>query len=350
MTNTRSALRLFLLPLAMSLSGCLEIETTTTVHTDGSIQREVQFSGDSAEVTKGSPFFPTDSTWTVIRRRSKDTAWTSVSAKVFADGAALQQALNSKGDKGLNVRVEFAKRFLWFTTEFSYRETILCYNQFQAVPISAYISPDDLAGWVHYDLEKAPYPSVEDSLRIRKASLRAEEWDSRNKFEAFFLIFAEGAARLNDPGLSRGILAGAKESLYVHCAKALTEVQLDTIPVIFQHILKTPLVQKVFDAESGKVKEFAEKIRFEMDLLGTPYKRAQVIMPGVITETNARSIQGNTLTWEEFIGASYAVDYTMWARSRVINWWAVVLTGAVVIVLAGILVIGTFRRRRVVPG
>jgi glucose dehydrogenase len=35
----------------------------------------------------------------------------------------------------------------------------------------------------------------------------------------------------------------------------------------------------------------------------------------------------------------------MWARSRVINWWAVVSTGAVVILLAVILVVGTLRRK-----
>ena len=68
-------------------------------------------------------------------------------------------------------------------------------------------------------------------------------------------------------------------------------------------------------------------------------------MPGLITETNTRSIEGNTLTWKEFVGACYVIDYTMWARSRVINWWAVILTGGVVILLTGILLVGIVRRR-----
>jgi hypothetical protein len=347
MICSRIASRIVIASLIVILSGCLEIETTTTVNTDGTVQRQLQISGDSAEVSRGIPTFPTDSTWAVVRHHTKDTSWTSVATKLFSDGAALEKALNREDGKSLRVRVESEKRFKWFTTEFSYRETILCYNQFHAVPLSDYISQAELDRWIHYEIEKAPYPSPDDSVTIRKSSDRTEEWDSRNKFEAVFAIFTEGVTRLNDPGLSSQQVSAAKESLYAHCSKHINESRLDTLPKIFEATLKTPLVEKVFDLQSDKMQEFAGKVKYQLDMLGTPYKRAHVIMPGLIIETNARSIEGNKLTWEEFIGACYVVDYTMWARSRVINWWAVVLTGGVVILLTGILIVGMVRRKRV---
>jgi hypothetical protein len=347
MIRSRTASRIAFASLIVTMNGCLEIETTTTVKTDGTLQRQLQISGDSAEVSRGVPTFPTDSTWDVVRHHTKDTSWTSVSTKLFSDGAALEKALNREDGKSLSVRVESERHFRWFTTEFSYRETILCYNQFHAVPLSDYISRAELDRWIHHEIEKAPYPSPDDSVTIHKSAERAEEWDSRNKFEALFGIFTEGATRLNDPGLTIAQIASAKESLYAHCAKLINESRLDTLPLVFERTLKNPLASKVFAMQSDRIHEFADKVKFQLDMLGTPYKRAHVIMPGLITETNARSIEGNKLTWEEFIGACYVVDYTMWARSRVINWWAVVLTGGVVILLTGILVVGMVRRKRV---
>ena len=66
------------------------------------------------------------------------------------------------------MRVESEKRFKWFTTEFSYRETILCYNQFHAVPLADYISQTELVGWIHHEVEKAPYPSPKIVSPFRK--------------------------------------------------------------------------------------------------------------------------------------------------------------------------------------
>jgi hypothetical protein len=346
MTRTQSFCRLVFSPLLVFMSGCLEIETTSTVNTDGSIQRVVQLNGDSTEVLKPQEMFPTDSTWTFARRHIKDSSWTSTASKVFTDGAALEKALNADKQLSLHVRIQSTKRFLWFTTEYTYRETILSFNQFHAVPLEKYISPSELEGWLHYEIEKAPYPSVEDSLRLKKSSQRAEEWDSRNKFESYYGILEEGASKLTDSGALRQRLSMAKETLYTRCAKPINDSRLDTLPLIFQNTLKDPRVSGLFIAQSDSLREFEARLVFQQNMLATPYKSANVVMPGLIVETNAPSIEGNKLTWKEFLGACYAVDYPMWARSRVINWWAVVLTGAVIVVLAGLLIVGTVRRRR----
>jgi hypothetical protein len=333
--------------LSLIVSGCLEVETTTTVRTDGTLERELRTGGDSSEVSRRDFVFPTDSTWTITRRKEGDTSWVAVATKIFPDGAALEKASNVEGGKSPKVSVRFDKKFRWFTTEFEYRETIVCYNQFHAVPISDYISQADQDRWIHHEVEKVPYASREDSLSVTKVSERAEEWDARNMFEAYFAVFAEGVQTLNDPALPRSSLAAAKETLFARTSPIFikSRTHLDTLQSIFEGTLGTPVTKKVYALQSGKYHEFADKLRYEMDIMGTPYKRARIVMPGLITETNARSIEGNRLEWKDFMGACYVIDYPMWARSRVINWWAVVLTGGVVILLTGILVAGALRRK-----
>ncbi len=57
----------------LTLAGCLEIETTTTVRPDGSIRREVRTHGDSVEVSNDHGLFFADSAWTSVGRRMDST-------------------------------------------------------------------------------------------------------------------------------------------------------------------------------------------------------------------------------------------------------------------------------------
>jgi len=336
--------------LVTGLSGCFEIQTKTTVNTDGTLQREVVMKGDSAEVYRGHAMFPIDSTWTVVRRKTGDTAWTSTATKVFADGAALSEALKGEEGKTLRIRVASAKRFLWFTTEFSYSETLLCINQFNAVPISKYFTAQELEFCFRQNIEphKQHFRSPEDSLANEKIERLMPEWDSRNKFETYFSLFLDGVKSLGNSGLTTAQALDAKESLYVQSAQSLQmgSARVDTLPRIFEAVLGSSLVLKAIAANPAGFESFARRVKFEKKVLETPYNQANLVMPGLVTATNADSIAGNNLSWSSFLPKSQLGDYTMWANSRVINWWAVVTTGAVVILLAGMLLVRVTRRRR----
>jgi hypothetical protein len=331
----------------MTLGGCLEIETTTTVHPDGSVRREIRRTGDSAEVFREVRLFAMDSTWSIEQKKT-DTTWESIASKEFADASALESELNRDPGRSLRVRASLEKHFAWFTTTFEYRETIVCYNQFHAVPITDMIPQKDLDRVMHHEIEGVPYPSPEDSLQVQGLSERTEEWDHRNKFKAYHALFVEGARSLHDATLIGALTPAMEETLYVHTLKSMNAGALDTLPSLYEKVLRTPLVKSVFALQREAFAGFAEKLTFQEEMLGAGYKKARIVMPGLLTATNARSIEGNRLTWEEFLGASYVADYTMWARSRVVNWWAVVLTGAVVLFLAVIPLVWFMRRRSVV--
>jgi hypothetical protein len=352
MNNARRLTSYLLTSLALLSSGCLEIETTTTVNTDGSFVREIEFGDD--DTTKGvdlSPLFQTDSTWTSVRHKVKDTSWVTTMTKVFSDKHALAEALRGRRGQSLEICVGFEKRFLWFTTEYAYSETLLCYNQIKAVPLTRYLTPAEVDFWLGHEKrdEKNPFRSTEDSLAFERLEKIGPEWDSRNKFEEFFSLFLEGVKEFNNADLTVQNVTSAKESLYAHCGPILLGTSfegIDTLQVEVQRVLATPHVKAVFDASSDRFREFQRKVKFASDLMAEPYTKAAIVMPGLITATNARSIEGNRLEWKDFMARGYVADFTMWGESRVINWWAVILTGGAVIVVAALLIFSAMRRRR----
>ena len=72
---------------------------------------------------------------------------------------------------------------------------------------------------------------------------------------------------------------------------------------------------------------------------------SQVVeMPGLLTSSNSTTILGNKASWEV---ESYRVlfsDYELHAESRVVNYWAFILSGVVLLLLVLILVFKAFRR------
>ena len=329
----------------LTLAGCLEIETTTTVRPDGSIRREVRTHGDSAEVSNDHGLFFADSAWTSVGRRM-DSTYERVTSREFGDARTFQKALDLGGDRALRVRVSLERHFAWFTTTFEFRETILCYNQIHAVPLDAFIPAADQDAVILHEFDKVPYASTADSARLSAFAGRLEEWDHRNKFEEYHQRFADGAHWLQDAALTARLTPAAKESLYVRTMSALNEGKLDTLPGIYATVLQVPAVQRVFAKERRRFEDFDRALNTQETMLTSGYKKAAIVMPGILTGTNARTVEAGRVVWEDPLLPAYVKDHTMWARSRVINWWAVVLTGGIVLVLAMIPLAALVRDRR----
>jgi hypothetical protein len=68
-------------------------------------------------------------------------------------------------------------------------------------------------------------------------------------------------------------------------------------------------------------------------------------MPGIITGSNARKIEGNTATWQDFKDYAHHIEYMMWVESRQVNWWAVIIAFVFIAALMAGLVLSVLRRR-----
>ena len=230
---------------------------------------------------------------------------------------------------------------------YRYEEVNLPFAQFTSIPMTDYLSQEEIEWFKTKILNgelKEGKKTLEDSLIAERISPRSEEWTSRNHFAPFFSTFLSGVAALNDPALTAAGVESLKDSLYRHSTKAVESNKFDTLHLIFRNVLKTPVVEKVWQTNARSFEEIERKIEFEQSI-GKHNYVTSVIMPGLITGSNARKIEANKATWQEFLGLASYFEYTMWVESRQVNWWAVIVACILVVSLMTALIISALCRR-----
>lgn len=331
--------------------GCLEIETTTQVRRDESLLRTVSFSGDSADVPKACIILGVDSSWT-LGPRPAEGKYVLTASREFSTVQEMAHALRGTPGTSITITPHLETRFSWFFTIYRYNETWSRLHQVNEIPLSDYISPGEVDMFFRHELRKEPFPTKGDSLALEDAEDRYAEWDSRNWFEAYYRIFLEGVRELGDPALTAESVENRKEVLFgtfrdqfgtfTEGAKART---LDTMGIEFARFLRNALAMKAAERKSDAIASLSKQKAFVEDFAPFGYK-VRTEMPGLITDTNAPSINGNIVSWEGFEGMLYVTDYDMWVESRVVNWWAVGLATLLLAIVTALTVAGIVRGRR----
>jgi hypothetical protein len=349
--KTRTLLAFAPLVLGALIQGCLDVEITTKVRTDGSLTRTVEISGDSSETVLGCRLMGVDSTWVQRIDTNANKKTRLVATKEFRSDNEATRALMGVPLKRPSIVLKLERHFRWFTTSYRYEETWKKIYPFDHVPMNNYLSKWDLE-MLRVGSEKKDSTSTEgDKRAIKDAIQRATEWVRRNTFEEYVSRVIEGVKMINDPSLPADSVTHAKSRIFSRVGgffdshKTMVD---DSIRLGFVAELKNTAILKAIDTNAASLKEFEDILKFVEEVDGPQYK-ANVIVPGLITDTNAGTVEGNKVRWENFKDfALYFGDYTMWVESRVVNWWIIVGTGLVVVAIGFMMVLGLVRNRR--PG
>jgi len=345
--NVSSSLTLGFLS-AFLLSGCLDITSTIKVSSNGSIVRTIAFTGDSTDVYAGKFPLRLDSSWTknITRSKEKDRNYTLTASRTFRDVDEMNKVLGGTFSWTLQYRFEFEKSFQWFFTVYRYRETNLPFAQYTSIPLTEFLSKIEIDMLVQDTLgdPTKQLMSRGDSLAMESLIPRVQEWDWRNKFEPIFTAFLDGVKTLSNPSLTTSMVEPLKDSLYRKSAKAIDKGKIDSLRIIFRAVLKNPLVDKAWQANAPAIEEVKRRFEFEHQTNSHKYF-TNVVMPGLITRSNAGKIEGNMATWQDFKEHVHHLEYTMWVESRQVNWWAVVIALVVVVSLVTMLILSVLRKR-----
>ncbi len=336
------------LALAIPLSGCLEIDTTTRVHPDGRLTRSVVVTGDSTDFTRNKlATFGLDSGWTVVGDSGGTRNRKMTLQREFEDAESASKALAGipMERRGISVRLE--KKFRWFTTLFRYEEAWEQAYLFTKIPMSEYFSPEEISMLRAGDMKE--HDSLMTGGQKRHAAdleKRGEEWLNRNSFEEVLAAFLDGVRRIDDPHLTTGNVEAARETLYAamkgHFKAPLTES--GPIVEVIESVLKDPAVPRALEAARPEIERYDRAVDF-MERVQVPGQTLGVVMPGIITNTHGSSVEGNTVEWKDFKDNAFYEGFTMWAESRMVNWWAVVVAAVVLLGIGSLLVVGLVRRR-----
>ncbi len=343
----RSAVLYLLIPALSSMPGCLDVNVRTTVSSDGSSERVVSMKLDSQTVPEAAFPVTSDSTWHVEWKETgdKDARFEYIARKSFSSPDDLHREYSGRIDSGaIGLSVSLQKRFEWFYTYFDYREVYTRRNLFNNVPVSDYLSKDEINRYLHGEQT--------DSLKTK-----VKMWEDRNLFEEFFRPLLAEARRRNDPALPPSLLLEKKEELFRKVMAAENEHKSDgkgkgdstshdpTVDLalrVFAGVVRTNAVLALQTVADQTWEAIAEKL--EKDKHPDSWT-CSLQMPGLLLSTNSDVVDGNLITWKFSADQIRVGDYVMQATSRTTNVWAFVITGAAALLVLLMAVFALLRRR-----
>ena len=297
-----------------------DYKTMTKISSDGSCMRTVVVNPVSD--TSSSFPIPTDKSWET--RLEGDTEKVYVASKKFDDVNQINDEYK-RGEK-VGVDIKFGKYFRWFYTYFSYQETYKPCFQIQKIPIQTFLSKEEYTRYENEDTSKALKKKLDDFMMA-------------NIYEEFYSRLIDSVDILHDPSLPVSIFIAKKKDIDFHNLDHTTK----DIVLYLEKVLSLQLHNKLDRQIDGIGKMIKSKIQFVMNA-GGDYVN-EVVMPGIILNTNANTVEGNKAVWHFNEDKFTYISYTMNVESRIANPWATYATGVVLIVIVVLLILPRVKRK-----
>lgn len=342
--KTQNIILSLIIMLLLAFSACREITVTTKVNPDGTFTRIITVTGkDSSEVAKPDLPFPIDETW--ARLSSQDTIDSTIYivtyTKTFRNSSELNQEIAS--DTGsyrkLEREVSVNRRFGFFYSYLTFREVYKSINPFTSLDYREYLTEED----IHlYSGVKIPVTAA-DSVRQNEFQEKAEAFLLASATAEVESILQNGIKKLNNPLLNPGDILIYHDSLY-NKMEDWNFKEADDFIDCYSEWSGNEAFSLLHDLEPPLFEDFVKKIAV-LDTIALIAGYTEVVeMPGLITSTNSTMLNGNQVRWEFQVMSVMISDFEMHAESRVINYWAFILTGIVLLALVVLLVIKAVRK------
>jgi len=344
--KTRQIL-IILFVAVLIISGCREISVTTQVHGDGSFTRIIRITGDSSSVFEGNLPYPVDSTWEQVLL--KDTSgglkdgedYILTYTKRFEGGEELMTQImqDTSWRKQLGRQITVTSRFGFFYSFLTFRETFQAMNPFTFLPYEEYLGPDDLLWLTGQKTVNSP----SDSSRFDAVEEKAETYIVASATAELEQILEDGIKRLNDPSLLPEEVTRFHDSIQ----RFVEEWEFDQPEKLidyFRDWTGNPAIYNLLKLNPPLLGDFTKKVSAFNNLILLETYPETVEMPGLITETNSMMLKGNQVSWEIQPLTLMFQPYEMVVESRVVNKWAFVVTGIILLLLIFVLIVKAVKK------
>ena len=313
------------------------IRMETKVHEDGSLDKTIVL--DKADSSKAvSNHFGVNQTndWTTsISNSNIDSRKLEITfQKKFASARESNQDLNKTSDTLFCIESNFEKQFRWFYTYISYSETLRPIDRFKKINPEDYFNQEDRS-FIDRLPGEGTAISKADSVFLHQLN---EKIYDRYANDALYFEFYEVLARvINENALDKkwiNKLSSSKEMIYKKIDKWDGESNL---AVQIADTLGIPLqAEKAASDLTELSKDISSRVKFMGYARDGKYTNI-IEMPWAVINSNADSVAGNRLYYRPLPTKFAIQSYTMFAESRKLNIWAVVVSllivGATIIVL-----------------
>lgn len=341
-TINRTSIAL-ILPLLVSFTGCLDEKVKTVINPDGSSQRTISMKLRSKSVPEKA--FPSASgLWQTEWKESGDTSAPyeyRATRSISTPGEFHCEYSVDDSSRAMRIEASVEKRFQWFYTYIDYTEKYTFKNPFGNLPVTDYLSPDEI--------ERFQRGEEAESLKSK-----VQLWIESDKFEELFSNLTDYADKTNDPEISSSFLLKNKERLARHILNEDSTWKEDkstadsggTEERIFNRISTIVFGHKISEKLQPAVARAIGSIQSKEKLILFPDSwEYTTAMPGLLVESNGQTITGSSVTWKFTPDQAKVAPYVMMATSRIVNLWAFILSGALLLLLVLISLVPVLRRR-----
>jgi len=329
-------LALFIVILVFS--GCREISVSTRINKDGTFTRIIRITGDSSDVFRGNLPYPIDSTWSkeVAKDTTDDKDYILIYTKTFLNSDELNDEIghDTSWRKQMHRKINVTRRFGFFYSYITFREVFQPVNPFTYLDYKNYLTRDDLL-WL---TGQKSILSRSDTIRFDQSEEKALRFLATSVTAEIEQIMKEGITTLQDPDLSPDVIAIFHDSIYKH----VEDWEFDQPEKFIDQLSKwtaNETVSRLNELEPPLFEQFNKKARFFESVIDMESYPETVEMPGLIIETNSAMLKGNQVSWEVQPFHLLFEEYELYAESRVINNWAFVILGVVLMLLIIILIV-----------
>lgn len=328
-------LKMFMVIALFFLSSCKEYFITTKVNSDGTVERNVACKIYQDQVNKKVNFpetFLADSVWTIKTVRDtvnkRDLITADIKFNSFEEAIKELNKPRRNFDPVVDIKIE--KQFKFFFTYYTYKESYKPFNQFKKTPLDKYFSQQEII-----KLKEGT-----DSLWVET---RLEEYSNYNLIDMFLDDVEKVFLSKYEIKFSNLISSEKRKQLI---AEILPTIKDDkdyqkfktVIDKYFDKISAERIVERI-DKNNEMVKMWEAMSRHD-----GKYENA-VIMPGIITASNSKAIEGNKVSWKFDQENFKFFDYEMSAESREVNTWFIIVSGIIVLLLITLLILPKFRKK-----
>ncbi|MCX6174888.1 MAG: hypothetical protein NTZ27_09075 [Ignavibacteriales bacterium] len=318
----------FVLSMILSFSGCREYKTTTKINSDGSCVRTVIVKDKTIEPDSIVFPVPADNSWKIERTKAKDDTTQTVytATKYFKDVNSLNNEYKNKRKIGLAVNLQ--KKFRWFYTYFDYEEGYRSYFPFRNIPLKNFLTPQEYELYLKNDTTKA----------FKK---KLDKFAEANYFEYFLDEFITLLGKNKIADLTPDFVAGKKSVIKEHISEYGDKTE--DLMKYLEKVLGTKSVWRLKDGIENIFKSIKDQMNHFSTANGS-FKN-EITMPGIILSTNAKTVEGNKVVWEFDENRFCYEDFNMTVQSRVVNVWAFVVSGVIVLVVIILLLLPKFKKK-----
>nr|WP_319399932.1 hypothetical protein [uncultured Carboxylicivirga sp.] len=324
-----------LLLLLFIISACDEPELRyfTRINNDGTVYKRVSAVGDSAKVYDDPFSFDVSDGWLLTYKKeitNSDTLFFAIAEKSFPSIEASSKAFYHDVDTGSveNIKVEYEKRFRWFFTFHSYRETFL-----QIFPYRHYNINDFLS-----DNEKK-YFLADDTTVINHLNQKEKDaWNKRGEEHIFSYLSkslsSEYINLLDSFAVQKGyntLNKTQKEIIDDFVLATLDDGLSEDLIEVTDSVLGSDWVSGVY--RQGYFNKLESNWKDKTMFWESRDYKVQFELPGLIYKTNAPFVDNHNCKWEFRLGEFHYCDKVLFTEYRTTNWWAFIITFVVIVLL-----------------